>query len=228
MASSTSVPASSIRTSAMTYPSLSTMSLTSTTWAACSIRPLAGATRLRSQACGTGTQIATQGCASTTASEMRTSRFRGTALAMSWVLLLWLTGPLACAAAPQSEQFTKPRVLVLTDIGNEPDDSESMVRLLLYANELDIEGLVATTSTWLKDKVHPELIEERVRAYGEVLPNLRVHAEGYPDAAGLMSLIRSGRPVYGMRQVGPGWHTPASDLIIAALKRPDPRPLWIS
>jgi len=147
---------------------------------------------------------------------------------MSWLLLLWLTGPLASAAAPLSETLTKPRLLVLTDIGNEPDDSESMVRLLLYANELDIEGLVATTSTWLKDKVHPELIEERVRAYGEVLPNLRVHAGGYPDAAGLMSLIRSGRPVYGMRQVGPGWHTPASDLIIADLKKPDPRPLWIS
>jgi len=141
---------------------------------------------------------------------------------------LWLMGSLACAATPQSDTFAKPRVLVLTDIGNEPDDSESMVRLLLYANELDIEGLVATTSTWLKDKVHPELIEERVRAYGEALPNLRVHAEGYPDAARLMSSIRSGRPVYGMQQVGPGQHTPASDLIIAALKKPDPRPLWIS
>jgi len=146
---------------------------------------------------------------------------------MIGTLFLLLTGSLACAAAPQSDTFTKPRVLVLTDIGNEPDDSESMVRLLLYSNELDIEGLVATTSTWLKDKVHPELIEERVRAYGEVLPNLRAHAEGYPDAARLMSSIRSGRPVYGMQQVGPGQHTPASDLIIAALKRPDPRPLWI-
>jgi hypothetical protein len=159
---------------------------------------------------------------------MRTSRFRGSALAVSWLLFVWLTGSLASAAAPQPETFTKPRVIVLTDIGNEPDDSESMVRLLLYANELDIEGLVATTSTWLKDKVHPELIEERVRAYGEVLSNLRAHAEGYPEAARLMSSIRSGRPVYGMQQVGPGQHTPASDLIIAALKKPDPRPLWIS
>jgi hypothetical protein len=38
-------------------------------------------------------------------------------------------------------------VIVLTDIGNEPDDSESFVRFLLHANAFDGEGLVATTST---------------------------------------------------------------------------------
>ena len=41
----------------------------------------------------------------------------------------------------------KQRVFVLTDISNEPDDEESMVRFLVYANEYDVEGLVATTST---------------------------------------------------------------------------------
>jgi hypothetical protein len=49
----------------------------------------------------------------------------------------------------------KPRVFVLTDIGNEPDDQMSLVRLLVYSNEFDLEGLVATTSTWQKDKVQP-------------------------------------------------------------------------
>ena len=44
----------------------------------------------------------------------------------------------------------KPRVLVPTDIGNEPDDQMSLTRFLLYSNEFDIEGLVATTSTWQK------------------------------------------------------------------------------
>ncbi len=50
----------------------------------------------------------------------------------------------------------KPRVIVLTDMGNEPDDQMSFVRLLLYANELDLEALVATTSTWQKAKVQTE------------------------------------------------------------------------
>lgn len=40
----------------------------------------------------------------------------------------------------------KPRVLVLTDIENEPDDAMSMVRFLAYSNQWDVEGLVATIS----------------------------------------------------------------------------------
>ena len=47
------------------------------------------------------------------------------------------------------EQILKPRLFVLTDIENEPDDAQSMVRLMTYSNQLEIEGLVATTSCWL-------------------------------------------------------------------------------
>jgi hypothetical protein len=125
-------------------------------------------------------------------------------------------------------EFYAPRVIVLTDIGNEPDDSMSMVRLLLYSNELDVEGLIATTSTWLRDRVHPELIEERVDAYARTLPNLRVHADGYPDADLLRSKIRSGRSAYGMQGVGPGMGTDASRMIVDAVDADDPRPVWIT
>jgi hypothetical protein len=39
------------------------------------------------------------------------------------------------------DNFTgHPRVIILSDIGNEPDDQMSFVRLLLYSNELDIEA----------------------------------------------------------------------------------------
>lgn len=43
----------------------------------------------------------------------------------------------------------RPRVIVITDISSmqpgilEPDDTQSMIRFLLYANEVDIEGLIA-------------------------------------------------------------------------------------
>ena len=40
----------------------------------------------------------------------------------------------------------KIRVFVLTDIENEPDDAQSLVRFLVYSNQWDVEGLVATTS----------------------------------------------------------------------------------
>ena len=127
----------------------------------------------------------------------------------------------ACHAAVQ-----KPRLIVATDIGSEPDDAESMVRLLLYAN--DIEGLIASTSTWQRTEVHPELIVERVDAYGKVVGNLRKHASGYPDASALRSRILSGRAVYGMSGVGKGLDTKASDAIIAAVDRPDARPVWVA
>lgn len=149
---------------------------------------------------------------------------------LPWVLLAcgaWIVGT-AAAAAPPPVETGKPRVMVLTDIGNEPDDSESMVRFLLYTNEFDVEGLLAVTSTWLRTAVHPEMIEERVRAYGRVLPNLQAHVSGYPEMQTLLKLIRAGRPEYGMAGVGTGKDTEASKLIIAAVDRPDPRPLWLT
>ena len=47
----------------------------------------------------------------------------------------------------------KQRVVVMTDIANEPDDQMSLVRFLVYSNHFDVEGLVATTSTWMKRTV---------------------------------------------------------------------------
>ncbi len=39
------------------------------------------------------------------------------------------------------DDFTgRPRVVVLSDIGNEPDDQMSLVRLLLYSNETRARG----------------------------------------------------------------------------------------
>ena len=46
----------------------------------------------------------------------------------------------------------KQRVIVLTDIENEPDDTQSMIRFLTYSNHWDIEGLIATTSVHQRDK----------------------------------------------------------------------------
>ncbi len=37
-----------------------------------------------------------------------------------------------------------------------------MVRFLVYANEYDIEGLVATTSTWLRNKTREDLIRRQI------------------------------------------------------------------
>ncbi|MEG3151065.1 DUF1593 domain-containing protein [Sphingomonas sp. ZT3P38] len=121
----------------------------------------------------------------------------------------------------------KVRVLVLTDIGNEPDDAESFVRFLLYANEFDIEGLVATTSTWQRGRVQPQLLATRIDAYAGVLANLRRHADGYPEPAALRAVLRSGTSSYGMQGVGDGKDSEGSRRIIEVVDRADPRPLYI-
>ena len=63
------------------------------------------------------------------------------------------TGDFSNVYAPGA--YAKERVFVLTDIENEPDDAMSMVRFLTYANQFDIEGLVATTSIHQKNHVAP-------------------------------------------------------------------------
>jgi hypothetical protein len=138
-------------------------------------------------------------------------------------------GSVVHAAQPgTSDAQVRARLIVLTDIGNEPDDAESMVRLLLYSNDLELEGLVAATSRHLPKGVHRELIEERVAAYGRSLTNLRQHDPRYPDAEQLRGVIRSGSPVYGMNGVGDAKDTEASRLIIDSVDRPDTRPVWIA
>ena len=122
----------------------------------------------------------------------------------------------------------KKRLFVLTDIEADPDDSQSLVRLLLYANDIDIEGLVATTSVHQKQRVAPESIHRIVEAYGRGQPNLLEHEKGYPSAADIRKLVSQGVPQYGMKGVGEGKDSAGSDFLIRVLEKPDPRPLWVS
>lgn len=136
---------------------------------------------------------------------------------------------LLTSLSPVSAQPDQPhRAVILTDIEADPDDTQSLVRLLLYSNQIEIKGLVATTSCWLKADTHPESIQRIVRAYGQVQPTLSLHEEGFPTEEMLMNLITSGLPVYGMEGVGEGKDSEGSDLIIRLLKEDDERPLWIS
>jgi len=122
----------------------------------------------------------------------------------------------------------KPRLFVLTDIGNEPDDQMSLVRLLLYTNDLDLEGLVATTSTWQRARVQPQMLLEVIRAYGEVQPNLLQHSRDYPAAAVLEKLVSSGPAGYGLAGIQRGKLSSGAAALLAAADRNDPRPLWIT
>ncbi|MBD0286844.1 MAG: DUF1593 domain-containing protein, partial [Flavisolibacter sp.] len=100
---------------------------------------------------------------------------------------------LLCSTFCQAQEVhNKLRVLILTDIENEPDDAQSMVRFLTYSNQWDVEGLIATTSVHKKDKPAPQRIKEIVEAYGKVRNNLLQHEKGYPEATYLLSVLKEG------------------------------------
>jgi hypothetical protein len=126
----------------------------------------------------------------------------------------------------------KPRLVVLTDIGGDPDDQQSMIRLMHSANEFEIEGLIAsaagTPGELKRETVRPELIREIVEAYGKVRPNLLLHRPDFPETRLLLDRIKSGNPVRGVKSLGEGHDTEGSKWIISVVDRGDPRPVDVA
>jgi hypothetical protein len=150
------------------------------------------------------------------------------------------SAPIAPLVPPPGEAFTavserldpwvaRPRVIVMTDIANEPDDQMSMVRFLVYSNQFDVEGLIAGTSTWMRSRVRPDVIRHVIDAYGQVHGTLSTHAEGFPSAETLGRLVTTGPEGFGMAAV----KLTGEDLslgarqIVSAGDRADERPLWV-
>jgi hypothetical protein len=139
-------------------------------------------------------------------------------------------GAAAQAGAPASP---RPRLAVLTDIGGDPDDQQSLVRLMVYANAFEIEALIATaagTRGELREAVtRPDLIAEIVDAYARVRPNLLRHETGWPTAEALRAVIRSGNPRRERAHVGDGHDTAGSRLLVARADAGTPsRPLHVA
>jgi hypothetical protein len=91
-------------------------------------------------------------------------------------LLIHVTSVLGSTLSPSlAQDDPRPRLLVLTDISSltagvaEPDDGQSLIRLMLYANEFNIEGLIATSNLGHGQKTRPDLIRQVVDAYGSLL-----------------------------------------------------------
>jgi len=117
--------------------------------------------------------------------------------------------------ATHVDDFTgKPRVIIISDIGNEPDDQMSFVRFLVYSNEFDVEAMIATTSTWQKAKTHAETMHELIAGYGQVRANLLLHAKGWPEASDLDARVFTGQSAYGMSAVGTGKSSDGSRAIV--------------
>jgi hypothetical protein len=140
---------------------------------------------------------------------------------------------------------SRARTIVTAD--PELDDLNSMIRLLLYANEIDIAGLVYASSRfhWSGDGRTPFFLPEReytepqlswrwaagerfiddaVDAYEKVHQNLLAHDPRYPAADILRSVVRVGNVEF---EGDVSEETPGSRLITEALLDDDPRPLHL-
>lgn len=133
-----------------------------------------------------------------------------------------------CSIAQSLDSAGKNRLIVTTDLGGtDPDDVQSMIHLLVCSNVFDLEGLISS-QVWMTDLDKTDSIRKVVEYFGEVLPRLKKHTEGYPDLAYLRSIIKRGQAVSNMDGVGEGKDSPGSDLILASVdKEGDERPVWI-
>ena len=129
--------------------------------------------------------------------------------------------PFARAVDPPEGRL---RLIIETDAGGDPDDEQSLVRFLLYANEWDVAGIIANRPLSRDgENLNPErtglgVVRRLVKAYGECYPSLVKHDARYPAPEDLLK-----RTIAGYDDT-----EEAVKLIIAEVDRPDPRPLWYS
>jgi len=45
----------------------------------------------------------------------------------------------------------KTRLIIMADMGNEPDEEQQMMHMLMYSNMFDLEGLIACSGRYLHD-----------------------------------------------------------------------------
>ena len=125
----------------------------------------------------------------------------------------------------------KPRLLVTTDLGADPDDQQSLVRLMVYSNEFEIEGIIVSSNGTKGDlkegQIKPEFATEILRGYQSVYPNLLLHDQHFPSPESLFAVLKNGNPNRGWEYVGAGYDTEGSEWIIRHLDKKDSRPLNI-
>ena len=136
-------------------------------------------------------------------------------------LLLILLSAVCLAAQSDSQQ--RHRVLISSDIGGtDPDDIQSMIHMLLYADVFDLEGIVSSP-------YGPGRLQHILRVidlYQQDYPNLKTYSNRYPTPDALRAISKQGA-FDGPGSTGVGTPTEGSRWIVACARRPDPRPLYV-
>lgn len=167
------------------------------------------------------------------------------------IIFLFLFFSVGCGTeSPEKEMEEKPKFRTIVTTDGEVDDVDSFIRLLLYVNEFDVEGLVYSSSQWHykgdgqgtlfisempntaeRYGERTELrwpgttwIQDLIGKYAEVFPNLQKHADGYPSPEKLLSLVKVGNIDFEGEMEK---DTEGSDWIKKILLDDDPRPVYL-
>lgn len=142
---------------------------------------------------------------------------------------------LICISQLAITQTIKTRLVILADMGNEPDEEQQITHMLLYANEFHLEGLIAVSGKFLnsdhplpeRQRLYPQLFLNIIEGYEKVFDNLKIHVTGYPEPEYLKSIVASGHEGYGVAAIGKGKSNEGSKLLVQSFKKKDKRPLYI-
>jgi hypothetical protein len=138
-------------------------------------------------------------------------------------LSLLLTLPLLAAPEGGALAGQRPRVIVSTDIGGtDPDDFQSLVHFLLYADVFDVEGLISSPYGPGRKEHILEVIDYYARDY----PRLRTYSGQYPTPDRLRAITKQGA-VEGPGPARFGAPTEGSQWIVQCARRAEARPLWV-
>ncbi|HMC78384.1 MAG TPA: pectate lyase [Vicinamibacterales bacterium] len=139
------------------------------------------------------------------------------------MLLALMVPALSPSPAQSAAAAPRPRVIVSTDIGGtDPDDHQSMVHFLLYADMFDVEALVSSPY----GPGRREHILQVIDLYEKDYANLKSHSPRYPAPDTLRAITWEG----AIESAGPaGFDRPTdgSRHIIESARRADPRPLYV-
>lgn len=164
--------------------------------------------------------------------------------------VLVLMAVIGVNALQAAENDLKPRLVVCTDIAPadvEPDDMESMVRLMAYADMFEIEALI-TSVGWNCDPYPAEwaeYLQRVIEAYRKDVPKLMRRSGqqefmpledenkqqyiGYwPSADYVKSRAVMGSIHGGIKAIGADNDSPGSELLIRLADEDDTRPIYVA
>lgn len=120
-------------------------------------------------------------------------------------------------------QSDLPRIIVSTDVGgDDPDDFQSLVHLLVYADKFQIEGLISSPPS----KGRKADILEAIEAYDKDFESLKKHSKEYPEPKILRNRTKQGA-IEPQTDKTPQEVSEGAHYIIEKAKKDSTSPLWI-